>query len=589
VTRVINRSLLAFLLIVLFGPRAQAQTINAASCSEADVTKALNSVTTDGTTVIIPACPSGASWSTQLSYTQTKSLTILGAGSTTGSDSLGNPTSYNDQTVLIYNGSQALINIAMATGKSLRISGISFKGGTGLTTNGVLNIGGTPETSLTSAPLLRIDHCHWYNFIGGNVVGLTAGWIYGVVDHSLFDLGQGSVTNGFRVSMSLWGGHQDSHGSWASPVNWGSGAAMFFENDTFNFGAANDCNNGGRQVFRYDTFNYSFIQAHEGSDERGCRSAEIYNNNFTGGSQSTNNLEYYLRMGSAISHHNTLNGVGGGLQFHYDRSEDPALMAHYQQAAPFGFGYAGNALWSGTVNTSGTSVTWASGTNFFGPGTNSGHLVATSNITIAGVNYTVQSVASSTSLTLTTSAGTQSGAAYFVNSNWDKNTDAASGYPALDQSGYGGGDLLQGTFPNICDTNSTDCANGVFTGRWPNEIQEPVYEWLNNYTGTNFIIGVGPGSNPALFQQNRDYFLYTSSFSGASGVGSGTLAARPTNCTPLVAYWATDTNTLYQCTATDTWTAYYTPYVYPHPLVQGNGNPPPPPPAPPTNLGVVVH
>ena len=52
-------------------------------------------------------------------------------------------------------------------------------------------------------------------------------------------------------------------------------------------------------------------------------------------------------------------------------------------------------------------------------------------------------------------------------------------------------------------------------------------------------------------------------------------------CTPLVAYWATDTSTLYQCSSPNIWTAYYTPYVYPHPLVSGTPPPPPPPVNPP--------
>ena len=67
-----------------------------------------------------------------------------------------------------------------------------------------------------------------------------------------------------------------------------------------------------------------------------------------------------------------------------------------------------------------------------------------------------------------------------------------------------------------------------------------------------------------------------------TGAGHGTLANRPTNCTPSVGYWATDQGTwnqsgngwgngqLYVCTATNTWTLNYTPYIYPHPLV-GSG------------------
>jgi hypothetical protein len=61
----------------------------------------------------------------------------------------------------------------------------------------------------------------------------------------------------------------------------------------------------------------------------------------------------------------------------------------------------------GTVNTSGTTVSWVSGKLFYtlqGGGT----------ITINGINYTISSVSSTTSMTLTGSAGTQSAVPYSV-------------------------------------------------------------------------------------------------------------------------------------------------------------------------------
>jgi hypothetical protein len=66
-------------------------------------------------------------------------------------------------------------------------------------------------------------------------------------------------------------------------------------------------------------------------------------------------------------------------------------------------GYA----FQGTCNTSTTAVTWVSGANF-------SSLVAGNSVVINNVAYVVQSIASNTSMTLTTSAGTQTG----VSTRW---------------------------------------------------------------------------------------------------------------------------------------------------------------------------
>jgi hypothetical protein len=90
-----------------------------------------------------------------------------------------------------------------------------------------------------------------------------------------------------------------------------------------------------------------------------------------------------------------------------------------------------------------------------------------------------------------------------------------------------------------------------------------------NWVGTSTTVGRQTSSS--------------SPFSGASGVGVGTIANRPATCTTSVFYWAenesewdstngaTADGNGYKCTATNTWTLYYTPLAFPHPLTSDVG------------------
>jgi hypothetical protein len=175
-------------------------------------------------------------------------------------------------------------------------------------------------------------------------------------------------------------------------------------------------------------------------------------------------------------------------------------------------------------------------------------------------------------------------------SSWDGNENAASGYPCLDQPGRGQGDLLVNPFPNT--RNSATQCSGSSPCAWPRQALEPVYAWANGWqlvqnSGGSFAAA----AEFSVLSANKDYYVEIQPFTGSSGIGVGKLSDRPSSCTPGVAYWATNMpgrwpETLYQCSAPNTWTEYYRPYPYPHPLRSG---------APaslvgaPGNLRVTVH
>lgn len=140
---------------------------------------------------------------------------------------------------------------------------------------------------------------------------------------------------------------------------------------------------------------------------------------------------------------------------------------------------------------------------------------------------------------------------------------------------------------------------------------KPMYAWNNYWSDTKGQInltledfGGATDFAPMHMKYEREAYNAVSAsaqtsasapFTGANGMGFGTLANRPSICTTNtteagsgVGYFATDTNTLYACTAANTWTVYYTPYTYPHPLVSGSTGTSNPPPIP-SNLSTTVN
>jgi hypothetical protein len=170
-------------------------------------------------------------------------------------------------------------------------------------------------------------------------------------------------------------------------------------------------------------------------------------------------------------------------------------------------------------------------------------------------------------------------------SSTDGNESGFEGFPCLDQPGM-----------------ITDASDWGSSFSLPRNIAQTffgVYSFLNyDVDNSNAIIDYiynCPGSDCTGADQtrmstkhllaNKAVYKENASFDGTSGIGVGTLAARPATCTADAAmYWATDQGSwntsssnpvgvqangadglLYRCTATNTWTLWYTPLTYPHP------------------------
>ena len=526
-------------LLLLGALATPAATITAASCAAADVQNALN-LAKAGDTVVIPA--GSANWTQGVSWSAPANVTIKGAGTSA--------TGGGDQTTIVDNiaSGAKLLDIQMASTGVFRMTGITFQSGTGaIKDGGTVNFGGPGN--------LRVDHCRLVATSTANYKMMNFGTgVFGVMHHCLIDLtGTDALyfSNG-RTEAGDWMGNYE----WSLPTEFGSSNYFYIEDNIINGNVGSgtystrifDGFTGAKVVVRFNTVSQAVLgETHatgHSPDDRGLRSQEIYCNKVTSSlARDPNYAAIDLASGTAVVWGNSWDQVYKNIYlFKVTRRNNGT---YGQTATPNGWGYAGTEF-------VGTGSMWDGGTAL--------------------------------------------------------GTDPTKGYPCLDQPGRGQGDLIRGGVPSKKN-------NVTGTIYWPHQALEPIYLWNNS---GSIVSGWGGNTysddSGGRVVSDRDYYKPasgiqtspTSPFNGTTGCGWGTLANRPTTCTPGVAYFATDQgawNTsasnpygvqqngadgvLYKCTAPNTWTAYYTPYTYPHPLQTGGATNPPSPPAiltSPTNL-----
>jgi hypothetical protein len=339
------------ILVLAFARLEGATTINANSASQSDVAAAIASAA-NGDTVIVPA--GTATWTQTLPVK--KAITIQGAG-------IG--------VTIIKDGvkNTQLLYINLVAGKLTRLTGIEFQDGGRVNTasapGGLIHVDGNN----TDGSSFRMDHCKWHESLNGYAVFDT---VIGVVDHNEIVFGTRTL-QWVYIYGSRWNGGSYGDGSWSSPVNWGSGEFLFFEDNNLTClstqisGGITDGFNGARFVWRHNTTNAGTVGNH-GTESpgrgRSCRAMEVYQNTQR---CNANRFAAGSRGGTELFWGNTITSCGGAAAL--------STLASYRMYGSFN-------PWGGAYGTNG----WDENTGPFFTGTVSG--CTTGSVSVSGVSWT---------------------------------------------------------------------------------------------------------------------------------------------------------------------------------------------------------
>lgn len=576
------KKLLLFVAIVFgFSMPTFANTWNPATCSEANVNSAITSANADGSPPVIINIPAGTcSWTTQKNITNV--MTIQGAASLTSIIQDDSPNTGN------------LINVNVSS-NGFRLTGIKFTQGARTSLSEYfISINGTDKTWRFDHNQFGADSTHSLNT--NRIFANNSGYNYGLVDHNTIYV----YNVMFLGGAPTWGGGTFGNGSWADDSNPGSTAAIYIENNTITaaasaagpaFGNATitDAEDAPRFVVRFNTCTKMIMYLH-GTESSGAHRGARWFESYANTSTSSNGLDYppfvFLRSGTGMAWENTLDGfVGTVIGINYRANND-------------------YLPWHGADNTAGSvdgvsaydnndGIVYATGVH---TGANGAALVLTDALGSFG-GY------APTFTSLVGVYGAFSGNEYSIRNvtrNWGGTIASTTGTTITAMSDINGGNgcisCTGGTeIWNIGDTYqvrlATACIDCIGRGKgialtggasaadhptpvqWAGNALEPVGAWSNHMTNGD---GVTPVTNYDPHVHNgRDMI---SEGTSPNKVTVGTAATKnSTNCTVNDLFWVTNEGSWndgsnanytgqgrgYRCTATNTWTLYYTPAAFP--------------------------
>jgi hypothetical protein len=212
------------------------------------------------------------------------------------------------------NSGEAAIDIyfpSLVANKLTRLTGIEIRDGGRINTG----IGGVIKAvgSNTNGSRFRMDHCKMNNVKGMTVMDT----VIGVIDHNTF-----LCSTDHELAVVPYANHwngPDGHygdGSWSDATNFGSDRFLFIEDNVFDqegpaprVPGATDGYSGARFVVRYNQIHDCTIETHgteSNARNRGTRAVEVYNNTFSG--TNRNRFLGGMRSGIGLWHDNNISG-----------------------------------------------------------------------------------------------------------------------------------------------------------------------------------------------------------------------------------------------------------------------------------------